>query len=221
MQYCSNCKVDIVGEKCHCPLCQGELSGVAEPKSEVYPNIKPPSKPSPLLIKLITFSAIVISVLSVMINMVLPDQSRWSLFVVAGAICAWITSIVTINKRRNVLKCIAQQELIVIPLAFFWDLFTGWRSWSITYVYPSVVVCVCIAMLTLAIILKYPPSDYIVYLVFNSVLGIIPIIFILTKIISNNYASLICVAFSIITLAAILIFEWRSFRQEASRKFHL
>ncbi len=221
MLRCNNCKVDVAGQKRHCPLCQGDLSGVSEINTEVFPKIIPPPKPNPILVKTISFAAIVISVLSVMINYITSTEVMWCWFVVAGAICAWVTAMVTVRKRRNVLKCIAREELIVIPIAIFWDILTGWQKWSLTYVYPSVCVAVFISMFVLASVLKYPPSDYIVYLVFNSILGIVPIIFMLTDMVSNDYASEICIAFSVITLAGLLLFGWRSFRQEASRKFHI
>ena len=37
MQYCEACKVYIRGERRHCPLCQGPLSGGGDEREEPFP----------------------------------------------------------------------------------------------------------------------------------------------------------------------------------------
>lgn len=221
MLYCRKCKVKVAGKKSCCPLCQGLLSGTAEPSTEAYPHLPSPEKPNPLFIKLITFLAIAIAVISVAINMMLPTDSRWCWFVVAGCVCAWITTMVAIRKRGSVYKAIIQQELILIPLAFFWDLLTGWHNWSLDYVYPFICILVLGMLLLLSYVMKSQTKDTVIYIIWNCVLGIVPVIFIFTGILNISLPSHICIVLSVLMLVAVLIFEWQTVKQEVSRKFHL
>ncbi|NLZ45727.1 MAG: hypothetical protein GX896_03450 [Clostridiales bacterium] len=221
MLYCRKCKVNIAGDKICCPLCQGQLSGNAQPETEAFPIIPPTQKPNPLLIKLITFSTIAIAVISVAINFILPTDARWCWFVVAGCVCAWITSMVAIRKTGNVYKLVLQQEMVLIPLAFFWDLLTGWHNWSLDYVYPLICIIVLSVYILLSYILKSPSQDLIIYVICNCALGIIPVIFIATGILKIALPSYISVVISLLVLAAVLIFDWQTVKQEISRKFHL
>ena len=64
-------------------------------------------------------------------------------------------------------------------------------------------------------------SDYIIYMALFGIFGIIPIIFYLTGSLRIFYPSLICVAQSIISLAALIIFEGENVRAELKRRLHL
>jgi MFS superfamily sulfate permease-like transporter len=102
-----------------------------------------------------------------------------------------------------------------------WDVFTGWHGWSVDYVIPIAFASVMTATAILARILKMPTETYMVYSVLLILYGIIPAIFVLSGLSTIIYPSLICVAGSLLSLAALLIFESRNMIEELKRRLHL
>ena len=104
--YCNKCEVTVKGAKSCCPLCRGELSGEPDINEEAFPRIKDKVYDKNRFLKIVTFAAIVTIVCSVAVNMIIPMKNHvwWSLFVSAGVVCAWISIVTAIMKRRNILK---------------------------------------------------------------------------------------------------------------------
>ncbi|OGO89322.1 MAG: hypothetical protein A2Y17_10550 [Clostridiales bacterium GWF2_38_85] len=171
--------------------------------------------------RLITFIAITISISSVALNMMIPSDIWWSLFVIGGAISAWITASVGIKYRRKLFKNITWQLFIVTTFAVLWDLSTGWLRWSIDYVIPISCMASMLSMYILSKILKIPTYEYVLYLILDALYGIIPVIFIFTGVLNIIYPSVICVACSLISTAAILLFEGKNMKEEIIRRMHL
>lgn len=83
-----------------------------------------------------------------------PSHAWWSLFVVAGIGCAYVSVWVGVLKKANLLKNIIWQLLIVSVCAVLWDAFTHWHGWSIEYVFPITCLVAMIAMAVVA--MGYP-----------------------------------------------------------------
>ena len=145
----------------------------------------------------------------------------WCWFVIGGVVCAWITASVGIVKRRNVLKNISWQVVLVSLLAVGWDYCTTWRGWSLDYAIPGICFAAMVAMTFFSKLTKLPVEEYLVYLILCALYSLLPLIFLLTGSLRVVYPSAICVALSVISAAAILIFEWQNAREELRKKFHL
>ncbi len=223
MLYCKKCKVSIAGDKQCCPLCKESLSGDADVSSEVFPIPEMPKYSKHFLLKLISFIAIAAAVINVGINYLVPTSNgvKWSLFVVLGIICAWISTAIVITRRRNILKTINWQLFLVSVFAVFWDYFTGWHGWSLDYVIPFSCIASMTCMYILVLALKIDTRGFVSYLIFDAIYGIIPIIFILTDRLNVTYPSVTCVVYSLISASAIIIFKKRLFVEELTRKFHV
>ena len=143
------------------------------------------------------------------------------MFVVAGMGSLWITLWFIAKKRTNIPKTILWQVAVISLLALVWDWWTGWRGWSIDYVVPILCGCAIIVMSVVARILHLRIEDYIIYLILDSILGIIPLALVLCGAVGIVYPSAICVAVSIIALAALFIFEGTALRNEILRRLHL
>ena len=70
-------------------------------------------------------------------------------------------------------------------------------------------------------ILKIGVRDLIVYLFIDIIFGFIPIIFILTGILSVAFPSVICVATSAISLSALILFQGDNMKAELRKKMHI
>ena len=221
MQYCEKCRAQILGEKQMCPLCQGELSGTPERETEAYPQVPDPKYSAGFLLRLISFAAIVAIVVSFTVNWLVPTQVMWCWFVIGGVVCAWITASVGIVKRRNVLKNISWQVVLVSLLAVGWDYCTTWRGWSLDYAIPGICFAAMVAMTFFSKLTKLPVEEYLVYLILCALYSLLPLIFLLTGSLRVVYPSAICVAVSIISLASLFIFEGTALRNEILRRLHL
>ncbi len=86
--------------------------------------------------QLFTFLCIAAAVLCGMINYLTADTLDWFWFAGAGCLCTWLIVAVAYMKRRNLLKNEMWQLLLVTGIAVLWDIFTGWRGWSVDFIFP-------------------------------------------------------------------------------------
>lgn len=220
MKYCNNCKVNIVGNRKNCPLCQEILTG-DNYSDEIFPKISFVYREHGLFFKIMLLASIVIASVSVAINILLPQRGAWSLFILGGLGSVWASMITAINKRNNIPKNIVYQVMIISVIVIIWDLIMGWRGWSISYIIPLVCFFAMISMAIISKVRKLFIEDYILYIIIDGLFGIVPIIFIIMGNLKVLYPSLLCIVTSIISLSTILIFEEKSLWAEIKRRLHL
>ena len=223
MKNCAKCKVTVTGAGTRCPLCQGGLQENGEPdvRGAIFPNIPDTLHKHSLFFRILILVSVAAVVICGVINLILPEHGWWSLFVLAGVVCGWISLAVAFHYRRNVPKSILYQVVVVCVLTTLWDYWTGWHGWSIDYVIP--ITCV-VAMLVLAItarVFKLNLGSFIMYFTISALFAIVPVIFYVRGMLQVVYPSLICVAGSIISLAALILFEGDNMRKELKRRLHL
>ena len=220
MKICEKCVVSVNGNFEKCPLCQHRLIGEGQSEN-VFPFIPLMKHKHSFLYKMVQLCSAMAVIIAVFVNLMLPQSGFWSLFVIAGVACMWISLIIAVRKRHNILKNLAYQVNIVSALSILWDVFTGWYGWSIDFVVPIAFASVMAATTILARVLKMQANDYMVYMCLLIFYGIIPAIFIGVGLSTIIYPSLICVAASLLSLAALLIFEGSNMMAELKRRLHL
>lgn len=220
MLTCKKCGVTLSGAPERCPLCQGDLSGSPDGE-EQFPVIPAPAHPHRTLIRFIALGTVAVAAGCVSVNLSFPHRGWWSFFVVAGVASFWLNFAIVIRKLGNIPKTILWQVSLVSALALAWDFATGFRGWSIDYVLPVICSCAMVAMAVIARIMRLRIEDYIIYLVLDSILGIIPLTLILLGSLRTVLPSAICVAVSVVSLTALLLFEGPALRHEILRRLHV
>ncbi|QHQ62855.1 hypothetical protein Ana3638_20445 [Anaerocolumna sedimenticola] len=220
MQYCEHCKVHIRGNRKYCPLCQNTLSGTGSDEEELFPEI-PVTYQYNLMIRVMLFISISIVVISLAVNAMFPVNVNWPMFIIFGILCIWISLAMVIRKRHNIPKSIIWQVAVISILAVLWDWRTGWRGWSLDYVIPIVCVVAMIVMYITAKIMRLGVRDFIIYIVLDSIFGIIPILFILLNLLHVKFPSVISISISVLSLAAVILFEGENIREELDKRMHL
>ncbi len=220
MKSCPRCGVTIRQNPARCPLCQGDLSGGAE-EVRVFPVVQSVRRRHRVLLRLMIFGTIVAAVICGAINLSFPSGGWWSLFVAAGLASFWLSFAFVASKRGNIPKAILWQVAIISFLAVAWDFATGYHLWSLNYVVPILCTCAQGAMAVSARILRLEIQDYILYLVLDSLFGIIPLAFILLDVVNVVLPSAVCVAVSIISLSALWVFEGAALRAELRGRMHI
>lgn len=221
MKYCEKCRLKVAGERKHCPLCQGELKQLDELSVETFPMVPTVYKKYNFLFRLLIFASIVAGVVSVLVNIMVPSATWWSLFVLAGIGCMWVSMAVAVNKRRNIPKNMLYQVVMLSGFGVLWDAFTGWRGWSIDYVVPIACIAAMLAMSIISRVMNLYLEDYIIYIVIDAFFCVIPVVFLLTGILGVILPSLICVAVSVISMAALFLFEGERLVTELKRRLHI
>ncbi|MDF2865350.1 MAG: hypothetical protein K0R72_159 [Clostridia bacterium] len=220
MRYCKSCKLNVTGNNQICPLCKNELNvGYSTPN--VFPVIPSIYEEQNIVFKILTFASILAFSTCAIINYILSNTLNWSLLVLVGIFFFWFNLISSINKRNNPNAIIFNQVLMLSTCAIVYDYLTGFKLWSITYVLPALCIGAIAEMFIVSLILKYKANDYITYLLGTSVIGIIQIVFILLKVITVTWPSVICFILSIIMINTILLFSNRKCKKELRRKFHI
>lgn len=221
MKHCNHCKIYIREDRYKCTLCENILPEESQGKGEeVFPDI-PPYYESRLAFKIMIFISIVAIVVSFGINMIFPSNINWPILFMFAVISIWLGLINIVQKRYHIPKKIIWQVVIISILAIFWDYETGWRGWSLDYVFPIACVSAMIIMYVTAKIMNLSTRDYITYALLDGIFGIIPILFIIFDLVNVVYPSIISIGFSIISLSAIFIFQGKEIKIEIDKRMHI
>ena len=221
MLYCKKCGVTVTGGLTRCPLCQGDLSGQPEPESEKFPVIGAMSQPLAGIVRLLGFLTVVAAAISVGVNYAYQRNNWWSLFVLAGMGCAWLSFGLIIKKRRNLPKTILWQVGLISVLSVLWDWATGFHRWSLDYVIPILNIAAIVGSVVVARVLRMHIEDYILYFILDCVLGLVPLVLLVTNQLRVLLPALLCIILSVVALAGLLIFEGTAMRAELYRRTRL
>lgn len=219
MFYCEKCGIHVSGSGKRCPLCQGELAGT--PEEDAYPVIEEARTPCGLIIRMALFLTVAALAVCIAINYCFPESGWWFLFVAAGLASVWLVIGIALSKRRNPLKAIVWLLAVVSVLLLVWDWRTGSRGWSINFVLPILIPCMQIAVVATAWALHLRASDYLLSLGISLFAGFLPLIPLLCQWLWMVYPSVICVSFSVILLAALVLFQGSALKAELIRRTHI
>lgn len=222
MLYCEKCHVYVAGDRVHCPLCQAPLTGTPCPEREVFPQLPSQRQLHQLVFRSLLFGTIAASVICLAVNFMLPGSGAWSLFVLGGFASAWLLVMLALRLRHGIPKVILRLVMLGSLLAIVWDWATGSRGWAVGYAVPILCTAAMAALLILPKVLRMQLSDYMLYLVIDILFGILPAVFYAAGWLSTSLLpSVICVVTSVISLAAVLVFQGKEFKAELSRRMHL
>lgn len=152
MKHCDKCKIDVRGEFERCPLCQNKLTGESTPYE--FPKVQSFYEKYEKIFKFAILVTSSLSIISIAVNILLPQSGHWSLFVLFGVICFWLTTNICIKKRQVISQNIAAEAVIISILCVIWDKFTGWHGWSVDYVIPIIFSWAMLGLFVATKILK-------------------------------------------------------------------
>lgn len=222
MQSCKNCNIKLRTHHENCPLCHGVLTGEFDENDRVFPLVPPKKQTAEKqFMQWVSFGALAIIIVCGLINYMLFDGIWWSAFVTGALLCTWLVLAVATAKRRNLLKSVTWQLVILIALAILWDVFTGWYGWSIDFVLPLAILSALCAVIVIAGIKKMTSCEYMTYVQMVCMAGIAPFVLLVTHTVNVSLPSAICVGACVLTFAAMIIFRRNAFFAEIKKKFHV
>ncbi|HHV10082.1 MAG TPA: hypothetical protein GXX75_07375 [Clostridiales bacterium] len=221
MQFCDNCKVSLKGNNKICPLCGGIVQKQEEDEPEVFPFVPTIYQEFNLLIRTMLMVSISAIIVSFAVNLIFTKSSNWSLFVAGAILCMWVSLYFVIRKRHNVPKTIVWQVVLLTAISVIWDFSMGWRGWSINFVLPIACAAAMVVIPIAHRILKIGVRDLLIYIFMDAIFGFIPMIFLALGLLQVIVPSIICAAFSAISLTAIVLYEGDNLKSELKKRMHI
>lgn len=220
MKRCYKCNVGINSSSSKCPLCGNDIDDVII-NTSAFPVIPNMYVKHGLFFKLLLFLSLFGCVVCTIINYKVSGKINWSLFVIAGIFSFWLTFIIGIKRRHHFMRLLFAEVMILLLVSILWDYFTGWHLWSITYVLPFLCISYVTTLFILRIFMKDIFKDYVIYIYINSLVGLIPIYFILKKILKVEWPSILCIIFSVFSILILAVFNHHQMKSELERRLHI
>ena len=169
-----------------------------------------------------TFACIAAAAIALGGDYCLDGHFGMSLKICGGALSMWLALAVAFYKRYNLLKNAMWQLVVVTVVCTVWDLLTGWKKWSVNFIFPLVSIVIIISMMIISTIYYRHPKQYMIYFIMAAGYGLLlPLVFILTGLVTIAVPSVVSIVFSFLTLAALLIFKGREFMEEMEKALHV
>lgn len=225
MKKCHSCNVYINTERKTCPLCYDILEDVdgKELEKPTYPLYSIKKNKKNLFIKTVIFICLFTTIITLFIDLVTRKSGEKFWFPYVGASMLYIFILIRncILSKNNTAFRIVVQMISLSVLVYVIDYFSGYTGWSINYVIPllSVVSSFTIVIVLLARKVKY--SEYIFCLISSLILGTIPFILWLFKLVGVLWPSLFAVCFSLMVFLGIIIFADKATKEEFKKRFHI
>lgn len=220
--FCEYCKVHIAGDAALCPLCQNRLRGEPEPEKAVFPSLSPREwKKQRMVLHILLFVSFAAVVVCLTIDALLPQSYTWPWYVAAAVLCMWFCLANAIIRRHNIPKNILWMVVWISLLSVVWDAFTGWHHWAIDYVIPALCVMAMVAVAVVSKAMGRRLTEYMVYLIIDSLFGVVPLIFLLLGWVRVRYPSILCGAGSVLSLGALWAFQGAAMMEETKKRLHL
>lgn len=218
MNKCPKCEMILKTNSNVCPLCHNKID--LKQKNSIYPELKTYSNYN-LLIRLSLFITICGIIFSLLINYWVNKEISWSVFVILGILSFWLTFSTGINRKHNFMRILFTEILSIMILSIIWDLLTGFHKWSLMFVLPLLCIAYTITFLIIRIFTRQTRKEYILYTYLNSLIGLIPLYFIIGNKLSVLIPSYISVSISIVALIFLFIFNQRTLEDEIERRLHI
>lgn len=225
MKYCEKCGVEVRSIGRQCPLCFSNLTELAnsdlDPFPSGYPEINENSGKYNMLFRIFLFLSIAGSLVCLLTNIYYWSGVLWSLIVVTGMLLLWETIGLMILSKKNAGFKVVVQTLVVLIMLITTDAVTGWNQWSIGILAPFVIISSTCAMTIVLYIKRTKWREYMLFQFVIAINGFIPVILFwcgLTKII---WPGAVGALYSLLTLAGMMIFADKQFKNELKKRFHI
>lgn len=203
----------------NCPLCGGFLEKTDDSFNRDYPVVH-----HSLLLELINrsllFLAISISIVSLFVNRYLARSTPWCIIAIVGVFYLYFSAKFFLKKQRNYGLFIMTQVILCSIVVFAVDFSVGNKGWAVNYVIPFIIISGSLATSIISIIKPFRFKEYFIYLLIIALLGLIPLILILTGAAAVYWTNAVCVLYSVLTVVAMIIFSRRRLNIELKKRLH-
>jgi hypothetical protein len=111
----------------------------------------------------------------------------------------------------------------VVAIAVFVgiDYLTGYKGWSINFIYPAAVILVDLSIMILMIVNRRNWQSYMMLQILTILMSLIPVILLAVGIVTFPYLALIAFGVSVFLFLGTLIMGDQRAKTELKRRFHI
>lgn len=220
MRLCRHCGVKLSNDIKRCPLCDMETEVTDDRFALDYPYIKSRFTRG-LLIKLITFSAVVFAGASILVDHLVPTGSPWAFMTIVAIVYLWISAMNVLRYTPNPASIMLCQLFCVSGLLFVIDYLTGYYRWSVNFVIPFLVMAAALVTSLMILIKPLKYRAYVIYLLVIAVLGVLSVLLwifgwseVEWPVVTSAWVSAVC-------FFVVLVFSHRRTKNELHKRFHV
>lgn len=234
MKECKFCKIKVNTDKERCPVCKSALEGETPPEYvPEFPTLKSGNKDKILkrIFNIIFVAIAVFFGVSLILTVILPDYDPWwSFFLALTVVSAFAVVRISIftntglPRRIFFASFVCLVTVILIDALFFHIFhFKGEiiMEWSLIFVLPSVTAAVLIVFTILMMANRKNMSDYYVYVFFEMLINIAPLLIYNIWGIGYNFVAYGCVILDILIAGILCAVNFRSIVEEIKKKLHI
>lgn len=220
MSRCLVCHVDVVGTWRRCPLCRQALEVTPAASTDPYPRAPLRFDRRQLRRALIVLSVIAVAA-SFGAQLLVPQLLAPIRTIWLALATLWLVVLATAYRRRNVGSLVAWLVLALSLVAVAWDSVTGVNGWATTWAIPAICTFANIALAVAVRIVRLAPSEYLAKAVLVLVFGLVPGVFVILGWVTVVLPALVCVGFSVLLLATMVIFRRAALATALYRRLQL
>lgn len=224
MPKCHDCSVAVQAPAAYCPLCHKPFKARAQHEAQyAFPDIKPRSR----LLRLGSIAAIMLVLLSVVINILTWRGVLWSAVVSASVLYVWFVGNLSFRKRvRPALKLIAHAAAIAL-LLFIINAFTHESStisrvsWAISFGLPILLSAFTLAISIIMLLRKQSRREFLFFQFILCIICFVPLVLVLCGIAQPVLPSIIAAGWAFLSIVAVVLMVKDTIKSELARKFHV
>ena len=217
---CKQCNVTLRDDTQICPLCRCVVEQDI-PGENTYPDVRFTEKQLKKISNILFFALLLISVSLLTINYSVSHGSWWCIIPIAAMIYAYLILRITIVGESGYRAKIMTLALFTVLLVILIDVLTGFRRWSVNYVFPGGLLLVDATIVVLMVVNLRNWQSYIIFQLGMILLSFAPLLLWRWEIITNPLLSFIALGVSIFLFLGTLIIGDRRARIELRRRFHI
>lgn len=221
MNKCKKCNVVILDDTDRCPLCKHVLESDGIPGESRYPDAIATARKFRFVENLVLFISIVAECLLIAINFQVDREVAWSL--VIGIILLYgnvVLRMAILGKSGYLAKTVCLVLLAIVMLLGI-DYLTGYRRWSLEYVFPGGIIAIDLALFILILINRRNWQSYMMSELLTILLSIVPVVLLQMRIIHFPYLAWGALGVSVFLFLGTLILGDQRARTELKRRFHI
>ena len=215
---CEACNITVRGNRPRCPLCGSRLIGDAGEVS-AFPDLQV-EETNWFWLRLSLFVTVLAALICLIVNRAATPDNWWSFFVLGGLGSFWVSMGIAFYKRRNVLKMIVWQVVIIAGLSVLWDVSTGFHRWSVNFVIPILCSVAMLAIFLIARAMGRGIREYAVYLLLDLLIGAVCCVLLLCGVLTIWLPTYLCLGLSGLMLLVLVFFRGTMLWSELRRRLH-
>lgn len=222
MKYCKSCSVHSFDDSKRCVLC-GSMMEVSDdgPTHHRYPEYVIKRSEFSFIKKMYIYLSIIIVITSIAVDIWRESLISWSLLSVSVVLYSWTIIYHAIKNNVHIASKILVQAISGAIFILLIDIFFGYEGWSVNYVIPQVFMVANVVIFILMMINRMSWRDYVFYQLVMTLLGLVPMFFMLFGWITRPLMSVSSFVLSLAILLGTFIFGDKTVKGELIRRFHL